>query len=72
MLFSLSPPPYLSVWWVFRNALWYVLVFSQELVRDEAPNERREGGEEREGVVDDGGYVLVVTQLVLQVDGQQA
>ncbi len=48
------------------------LEFSQELVRDEPPEEWGEPGEGGEDVVDDGGRVLVEAQLGRQVQREHA
>jgi len=45
-----------------------LLEFSQVLVSQPSSKDRGEEGEEAEGVVDDGGSVLAVVQLRLQVD----
>ena len=47
------------------------LVFPEELIGDESSEQRGEGGEEGEGVVDDGGKVLVEAKLVLEVQNQE-
>ena len=46
------------------------LELSKELVSNHGTKDGSEIAEHREGVVDDGGLVLIEVQLLLQVDGE--